>query len=166
MSELNELHHAMAPHVPMLRRWLARKLTRSEDVDDVVQDVWTRLCRVSDSNAIENPRAYLFRTAGTVVTDRFRRGRVRLSEDHEELTEFRHPVEEITPERVLQGKIEMERIVARIGTLPERTRDIFVLNRFEQLNNRQIAASMGISVSAVEKHMIRAMRVLLEERDV
>jgi RNA polymerase sigma-70 factor (ECF subfamily) len=164
MSTQNELHQAMSPHLPILRQWLVRRLGPSEDVDDVVQDIWARLCKVPDMAVIENPKAYLFRTAGTVVTDRFRRGQARAADRHEELTEFSHPVEEITPERVLEGKIEMERIVACIGLLPERTRDILVLSRFEQLNNKQIAASMGISVSAVEKHLARALRTLMEER--
>ncbi|CDO34500.1 MULTISPECIES: sigma-70 family RNA polymerase sigma factor [Novosphingobium] len=165
MSELNTLHNAIIPHLPVLRQWLLRRIDRAEDVDDVVQDVWMRLCRLPDRSVIENPRAYLFRTASSVVTDRFRRSEVRAANRHDELTEVRHPVEEITPERVLMGKDEMERIVARIGRLPERTRDIFVLSRFENLNNRQIAAAMCISVSAVEKHMMKAMRTLLEQSD-
>ena len=165
MSEPNKLHDAIFPHLPVLRQWLLRRLDRKEDVDDVVQDVWMRLCRLPDQGVIDNPRAYLFRTAGSVVTDRFRRGTVRAANRHEELTEIRHPVEEITPERVLMGKNEIERVVARIGMLPERTRDIFVLSRFENLNNKQIAAAMGISVSAIEKHMMKAMRALLEESD-
>jgi RNA polymerase sigma-70 factor (ECF subfamily) len=41
--------------------------------------------------------------------------------------------------------------------LPARTRDIFVLFRLDQLKQSEIAARMGISVSAVEKHVVRAV---------
>ena len=41
--------------------------------------------------------------------------------------------------------------------LGERTRDIFILARLENMQHREIAAMYGISVSAVEKSMLKAM---------
>jgi len=40
--------------------------------------------------------------------------------------------------------------------LPERTRDIFILFRVEKMRQAEIAKRLGVSVSAVEKHVIRA----------
>jgi len=47
--------------------------------------------------------------------------------------------------------------------LNERTRDVFVLNRLEQMKNREIAQMLGISESAVEKHMTKALAHLARE---
>jgi RNA polymerase sigma factor (sigma-70 family) len=44
--------------------------------------------------------------------------------------------------------------------LPERTRQIFVLRRLEGLSYFEIGRRLGVSVSAVEKHMQRAVRHL------
>ncbi len=46
---------------------------------------------------------------------------------------------------------------AALAELPERTQTVFVLHRFEGLRYGEIAVTLGISVSAVEKHMMRAM---------
>jgi RNA polymerase sigma-70 factor (ECF subfamily) len=51
-------------------------------------------------------------------------------------------------------------IVAAISDLPTRTRDVFVLHRFEEMTCNTIAAEFGMSVSAVEKHIMKALRFL------
>ena len=48
--------------------------------------------------------------------------------------------------------------------MPERTRDIFVLHRFENISYGEIAMRMNISVSAVEKHIMKALKLLMDER--
>ena len=54
------------------------------------------------------------------------------------------------------GTMELEDIMA----LPERTRDVFLLHRFEEMTYSDISQHFGISLSAVEKHMIKALRLL------
>ncbi|MET0370724.1 MAG: RNA polymerase sigma factor [Sphingobium sp.] len=163
---MNRLEADLAPHLPALRSWLSRQLSNGADIDDVVQDIWVRLCgRDADQPAIGNARAYMFQTARSVLADRHRRASVRMRDRHGELTELDHPVEEVTPERVLMGKQQVLTVSQRIGMLPERTRDIFLLNRFDQMSYRDIAAATGLSVSAVEKHMMKALRFLMNDED-
>ena len=45
--------------------------------------------------------------------------------------------------------------------LPERTRAVFLLRRLEGMSYSEIAIRLGVSVSAAEKHMLRAVRHLL-----
>ena len=52
-----------------------------------------------------------------------------------------------------------------IRALPPRTRDAFLLHRFEDLTYRQIAGRLGVSVSMVEKHIAEALRQLKKSRD-
>ncbi|WP_232313726.1 RNA polymerase sigma factor [Sphingobium sp. TCM1] len=163
-DRLNSLEADFAPHVPALRNWLSGQLRNSSDIDDVVQDIWLRLCgRDEGQKPIDNVRSYMFQTARSVLADRHRRASVRLADRHQELTEFDHPVEEVTPERVLMGKQQVLTVSQRIAMLPERTRDIFLLNRFDQMSYRDIAQAMGLSVSAVEKHMMKALRFLMND---
>ncbi|WP_241127563.1 RNA polymerase sigma factor [Novosphingobium terrae] len=147
-----------------LRAFFGRRLRNPVDVDDAVQDVWLRSHRHLASGEIDNIPAYLFQTAQSVLTDRARRAATRQEARHETLEDFHHPVEWITPERVLMGEEAVERIIARLGDMPERTRDIFVLHRFENIGYGEIAMRMNISVSAVEKHMMKALRLLMDER--
>jgi RNA polymerase sigma-70 factor (ECF subfamily) len=47
-----------------------------------------------------------------------------------------------------------------IGILPEKTRHVFRLSRFDQLSIREIAASMDISEKAVEYHITQSLKTL------
>jgi len=148
--------------VPALRRWLTRRVRSEVDVDDALQDIWLRSHRLLAEGEVVNSEAYLFRTASSVLTDRARRSRVRNESQHRPLENIDHPVDEITPDRVLLGKEALAAALEKLQRLPERTRDVFVLSRFEGLSYREIANGMGISVSAVEKHMIKALRHLMD----
>jgi RNA polymerase sigma-70 factor (ECF subfamily) len=67
-----------------------------------------------------------------------------------------------SPEEELQAQ-ELAALVERtIQGLPERSREAFLLQRQHGLSYGEIAATMGISVSTVEKHMIRALAALRE----
>lgn len=145
--------------LPTVRRYLTRRVASTE-VDDLVQDVAIRLHSRRTTDAIANPAAYLFQVAHSVVTDHARRNQVRHRSAHLTLEEDHHPVEVCSPERVLQGKEDLARLVAAIGELPDRTKQAFVLHRFEEMSYAAIAGHLGISVSAVEKHIMKAIRIL------
>jgi RNA polymerase sigma-70 factor (ECF subfamily) len=56
---------------------------------------------------------------------------------------------------------EMERIIAEtLQSLPKKTRQIFVLNRFEGLSYHEIAEKMNLSGKTIEYHISRALREL------
>lgn len=55
-----------------------------------------------------------------------------------------------------------EHIGIVMDRLPERSREVFTLSRFEGLKNREIAERLGISQTAVEKHISRAIRSFSE----
>lgn len=149
---------------PALKRFFEKRVLEHADVDDLVQEVFVRLSRRSALDAIENVQGYLFETAANVLRDRIRRRAVRHAGDHVEYDEAVHTVEEFSPERVLLGKQMLADVVSAIQELPERTRTVFVLQRFEELSYGEIAKRLGISVSAVEKHMMKAIAHLAERR--
>ena len=66
-------------------------------------------------------------------------------------------VEARSPERVLVGKQTIQDVLDALAELGERTRDVFILARLENVQHREIAAIYGISVSMVEKLMMKAM---------
>ena len=56
---------------------------------------------------------------------------------------------------------EMERIIVKtLQSLPKKTRQIFVLNRFEGLSYHEIAEKMNLSNKTIEYHISRALREL------
>lgn len=51
-------------------------------------------------------------------------------------------------------------IQTAIDSLSDRCREIFLMSRFENLKNREIAGQLGISEKTVEKHLSRAVKQL------
>jgi len=144
-----------------LRHFLMKRAPAGE-VDDLVQEVMLRIHQRRDAQQIQNVQGYMFQVASSVLHDNRRRGVVRMRSAHCELTDMLHPVEEISPERVLQAKQDVRRVFAELETMPVRTRHILMLVRFEGMSYAVVAERLGISVSAVEKHIMRAMRRLKE----
>lgn len=142
-----------------MRRYIAKRAAPG-DVDDLVQDVLVRMHVRGQTDPIANIEGYLFQVAASVLTDRARRDSVRHRSAHCELTEPFHPVEELTPERVLRGREDVDRLVSALEEMPELTRDAFVLHRFEEMSYDAIGEHLGISNSAVGRHLMKAVRFL------
>jgi RNA polymerase sigma factor (sigma-70 family) len=151
--------NALASYVPGLQRYFSKRVPPG-DIDDLLQEVYVRMQAHQANTPIEHLDRYLFTVAASVLTDRARKQAVRFSSAHESLEEIHHPAEERTPERVLLDREALDVITAAIAELPTRTRDVFVLHRFEEMTCNRIAAQLGLSISAVEKHLMKALRIL------
>jgi RNA polymerase sigma factor (sigma-70 family) len=152
-------------YVAGLRRYFAKRVPAGQ-IDDLIQEVFLRLQAHDAKGPIEHLDRYLFTVAASVLTDQSRRRAVRHDGAHESFEERHHPVDERSPERVLLDREELDVVMQAIAALPSRTRDVFVLHRFEEMSGSRIAAALGLSVSAVEKHIMRALRVLHERLKV
>lgn len=157
MPPVGEAEADYSAYIPALQRYFARRVDNRHVIDDLVQDVMLRMHVRDGSNGIDNLEGYIFRTASSVLRDQARRDQVRHAKGHDELTEIHHPVEELTADRVLEAREEVAHVVCALQELPERTRDIFLMRRYEGLAYGDIAERLGISVSAIEKHVAKAV---------
>ena len=144
-----------------MRRFFQKRIPRTVDPDDLVQEVFLRLARRADLADIENVEGYLFRTAANVLTDRYRRD-ASAPPNQESFDDALHGQAVLTPERVLIGKESVELLTQALHELPEKTRHIYVLYHFECERQADIAKMLAMPVSTVEKHMARANRHLLK----
>lgn len=146
---------------PTLIRHFRRRTSDMAEVEDMVQEVFVRLLRRGGMGNLENLNAYVFETAASVIKDRMRKRRTHQSDAHEQFDHDRHADVDFSPEHVLIGRERLQRASAVLLELPERTRVIFVLRRLEGLRYQDIALRLGVSVSAVEKHVARAVNHLV-----
>ncbi len=56
-----------------------------------------------------------------------------------------------------------EKVGSAALKLPDKCREVFMLSRFDQLSQQEIADRLGISVSTVKKHLTRALASLKNE---
>jgi RNA polymerase sigma factor (sigma-70 family) len=158
-EQVRDLSDSGVRFTPALRAFFSRR-AHANDVEDLVQEVLLRIQKRQPGAVVANVEGYLFEVAANVLIDRGRRDRTRRRSDHCELQEIHHPVDEVSPERVLQGREQMARAMAALNELPERTRRVFILVRFEEMSYKLVAQRLGVSVSAVEKHVMKALRHL------
>lgn len=140
-----------------LRHYFLRRRLPAQEVEDATQEVFMRLSRRRGLADMENVAGYLFETAASVAIDQQRRAQVRRSDAHDAYDDQFHAIPDMAPDQVLQGRQELRLVLAGLLELPERTRHIFVLARLEHMRHAEIACRLGISVSAVEKHVVKAL---------
>ena len=150
-----------ATYRPALMQYFRRKARDQNEVDDLVQDVFLRIAARRSDEPVENLGGYVFQTAASVLADRHRRRTVRHADSHVEFDTDRHSASDFDAARILEGRQSLRLAVTALQSLPERTRNIFILRRIEGYAYRDIASQFGISVSAVEKHMVRAIQQLV-----
>lgn len=144
---------------PRLCAYAATIVRDGEEARDIVSQVFLRLWE-KERNLEWGPgvRPYLFQCVYNAALNFIRAEKVRcrffefLRRDMEEGEE---PGDE-ERERLL------ERVEELIGQMPEQTRAVFLLNRFEGKTCAEIAAATGVSVRTVENQVYRAMTFLRE----
>lgn len=143
-----------------MNRYFQRRAVDAAEAEDLTQEVFLRIARRETAVTRDNIEAFVFMIAGNLLRDRRRRQQVRgvqLSLDGDSPISHSALVEAIDPSRVLAAREDLRQALAILAELPQRTQDVFILQRVEGMKNRQIAETLLISVSAVEKHMSRAL---------
>ena len=142
---------------PALLKYFLRKCRNAAEAEDLAQDVLERALAHSRWESAEHAKGYIFRIAVNRWHDRNRRRMTHGSVVEWDDAAAYAQAEGISPERVLTGRQELHVVVAALLELSERTRDVFMLDRLEHLKHGEIAQIFGISVSAVEKHVSKAV---------
>lgn len=144
---------------PALMRYFQRRTASVSDAEELVQELFLRLLRRADLFELQNLDGYVFEAAANLARDRVRRHQARGGR-HVHIDDIEAATDEPSPEQVVDGRKRMSLMLTALDGLPPRARTIVILRRFETLTYGQIADRLGISVSAVEKHMVRSMSAL------
>ena len=143
-----------------LKTYFIKRGAQPATAEDLSQEVFTRLLARQSQDEIENPRGYLMQTAFSVWSEHWRRRAVRPDQAQENYRDDAHSPEAISQDRVLQGRETIAAVLEALNALPERTRDVYLLCHVDGMKRKDLAARIGISVSAVDKHLMAAKRAL------
>lgn len=157
---------------PALIRYTMAKVRNEAEAEEIVQEAFIRFQGKYDAEVIASPAALLARIAANLVIDRVRERDARAARENAwgklntegsgDLSESRLGVD---PARTLDAKQQIEAALSVLEKLPDKTRRIFMLHRFEGLTHAEIVAQTGIPKSTIEKHMIRAIKELAPLRE-
>jgi len=140
-----------------LIRYFSRRGVAPVLAEDLAQDCFTRLFALNGREHIANEEAYLFQVAASVYADHLRLPHSRHAARHVPVDDFNAPAEVLAPDRVFEGREGVKRLVEALAELKPKTREIFLLNRMDGLSYTQIAVRFGVTPSAIEKQMMKAI---------
>src|SRR5882672_11834452 len=92
--------------------------------------------------AISFLRAYLFKVAANIASDRARQRRLHLRVDLARSSE--EQIESASPDQQLHAAEQLSLLARALSELPEKYRRAFLLCRIQDLGTHQIAADLGV----------------------
>ena len=147
-----------AEHRGALQTFFQRRIRSKADAPDLAQEVYVRMLRISDQEAIRNPVHYLYTVANNLVKehavlDRRQASGIDIDEApaHEQL--------ETLP--AFDGDLDARQRVARLGVvlkqLRPKCRAAVVLRFTHELTYREIAIHLGVSPQMAKKYVTQAL---------
>lgn len=143
---------AAAKHSAELHAYLRRRLWgRSQDIEDVAQEVYLRLLRTKESRAVRDPVAYLIGTAKHVVADYFAAA-ADIDDRERDLPEAY--ATDLSDEERLNLQQQIDRA---LDQLPKMQQAVLLLTKRLGFSYEEAAAKLGISVDMVHKYFSAGM---------
>jgi len=149
-------------HADTLRGYLARKVRDPQLAADLVQESFLRLEEKPPGERIDNSQGYLYRTASNLLIDHIRQEARRRTDSvpNEALAEIEDEVAGLEAQAMAQQ--QRQALKQALAELPERTQQIFRLNRIEGMTYAQVARHLDISDSSVQKHLAKALAYVMQ----
>ncbi len=157
--------YLFATYYPRLHNYALRFLADGDAVGDIIQDCFMKQWEKRGELILQSVGALLFRMVRNQCLNYLRHKALEDSEwlqslnleDHSERLYSTDFLDDPDQELLFQ---ELKRQVEQtLDALPERSRQIFTMSRFDGMKNREIAEELGISVKVVERHIGRALKM-------
>lgn len=126
------------------------------EAEDIASETFVRAWAADAPLKARTLRAYLFSVARNLHRRGHRRSR--------RLAAIEAPDEPPGLERELAGRSELAAMLARLQILPEADRAALLMRAFHDLPYEEIAAALGINVSAAKVKVHRARNMLMAHR--
>jgi RNA polymerase sigma factor (sigma-70 family) len=145
-------------HGLQLQRFLLRMLGRKDLAEDVAQDAYLKIYRLSRPGEVNCPQAFLFDVATKLALTRIRRARVEAAamgsaEDMDMVAD----TAAARPDRRAAIEQAMHQLAGIVEDLAPNLRQVFVMRYVKQMPRQEIAELLNISVGALEQRLTRAL---------
>lgn len=139
-----------------LQNFLSGRINR-HDVEDVAQKTYLQLLQHPNPDEIQNPQAYLFRTASNLAIDSIRRDKTRSKFSDNEINTDDISSAAPSMETIIDSRLKFNKFLSTLEELPVPCRHAFILNRLDGLTHSEVAEQMGISKKTVQRYILKAI---------
>ncbi len=153
---------AFSEHKDILISYLAQKLLKPDDIDDLLQETFIQAFRAEKKGPIRSPKSYLFIIARNLLSKQFAKQSKDLVREISDAELSTIANQDSPQELQLHFKMKMETFEKAVSTLPTQCRRVFVLRKIYGMSQKNIANHLDISSSTVERHITIALTKLSE----
>jgi len=144
---------AFVEHNEFLKKFVARYLHNHYDIEDVVQETYLRAYSAESKQAVEHPKAFLFRIARNVALTKLTRKSRQITQYIDDASAT-NATDTVAPTDLELAAHELLGLYCEaIATLSDNCREVFLLRKIHGLSHKEIAARMSLSVSSIEKYL-------------
>lgn len=130
-------------------------LKNDSEAKDVVQEVFYMLWSKRQDLDIRELKPYLFASTKFKCLEYLKKGKMTTFLNHVNLF-----IQDNSLERELNFKDTQFKLQKGIDALPEKSKRIFKMSRFQELSNKEIAHELDISIKTVEYHITQCIKRL------
>ena len=142
-----------------IRRFLFFKTQDLDKAEDILQEVFIKLWKNCSKVDYDKVKSYIYSIANNMFLNEVKHQKVVQNYNKHNKNESTNE----SPEFIMLEKEFLEKLESTIATLPEKQREVFLMNRIEKKKYKDIALHLDISVKAVEKRMHQALVVMRKE---
>lgn len=156
-------------YYPRLQNFASRFIVDSDTVEDILQDVFEHLWQKRGTIADVSLQSMLFTMTRNsclnflrhdMLVNNYNASAKKRNAESERL--YNYDMLGSADEPLLMDEL-LSKVNRSLEEMPNRTREVFMMSRWEGLKNREIAEKLGISQKVVEKHVSKALAALRKD---
>jgi RNA polymerase sigma factor (sigma-70 family) len=158
-SEQQDVGKMVVTYRPRLKAFIRKRVSNSEDADDILQDVFYQLAKVDTAmNPIEQVAAWLYRVArNTIINKQIKKREVEMptyqnDDDDDVLKDFSEILFDKTapsPETEYLRSLVWVELENALSELPPEQREVFEKTELEGFSFKEISEETGITINTL-----------------
>ncbi len=147
------------PLEPMLTQYAARFCEDGQqEVSDLVHETFARLIAYPNWRSLSNVGGFSVSVLRNVALGNLRRRKIVSIDAVADFDQIDVADDHPDAERVMAGRDMFRQLVSTIEELPPQCRRVFTLQKVYGFSNPEIADKLSLSISTVEKHIVKGLR--------
>ena len=154
-----EYQQAFKEYFRTIRNFIYFKCSDMDMAEDLAQDTFLKLWETRHRIDKRTLKAYLYTIAQNNTINQLKRKQLMYKFVKRPATDREFD----TPEKMAEMNEYEEKLTRVIAMLPDGGREVFLMNRMEELTYIEIAERLGLSVKAIEKRMSKVLKIFREQ---
>ena len=140
-----------------LMRFAYRYYKKPQDIEDVVQEAFVKVCEAQSQREIQHPKAYMYQTVRNLAVRQLRKNDHKLTDTVGDMD--LETILDSTPtlEEQFESRQKLDLFCRAVRELPVKCQRVYILCRVYGFSHKEIAEHMDISVKTVEAHLTKGI---------